>query len=559
MNNITKENLTEYAEYLLNIALYKTGNIHDAEDLVQDTLLAALTYLDSGKIPENPKAWLSSVLNRKFYDSMRRKYRKPTVSINIVAELAEESRLYESMEKGEEAENIRRCVGMLSKNYREVIVRHYMNGESVKDIAKALSVPENTVKSRLYTGRTHIGKEFEMENYAKQSYQPETLWIGTTGQPGINDEPHSLVGNDKIKMNLLILAYDKPVTIPELAGAIGIPTAYVEPIVEGLIKSELMGRSGDKVYTDFIIYTEKDKVGHLDAQLKVAEENYREIWELVDKGLGELRGQDFYKAQRPSAQLKLESHFVINTVQKSVLYVRNEACGGIEPFSEYRQRPDGGKWYAIGNRYPDNYDNAKSRHLPYGINGEWGSEIYDFLDTKYLTLNDYDTELCHTHRLYKMRVMEGGKESALKMLYSVYSNSKDAFSAIDKCCIDNLGRFIEMGFLSKDTSGKLICEVPVIEVKERSRYYALSEKYASFISERFHNTFMSLMKKPLEIPSHVRSYLKWERYDMYCTYLPMAIVLMAKEEGLYNNTEAPVYMSYEYPFDYYKKENSEKE
>ena len=40
MNNITKENLTEYADYLLKIALYKTGNIHDAEDLVQDTLLA---------------------------------------------------------------------------------------------------------------------------------------------------------------------------------------------------------------------------------------------------------------------------------------------------------------------------------------------------------------------------------------------------------------------------------------------------------------------------------------------------------------------------------------
>lgn len=184
MNNITKENLTEYAEYLLKIALYKAGNIHDAEDLVQDTLLAALAYLDSGKTIENPKAWLSSVLSRRFYDSIRRKYRKPTVSIDVVTEFAEEMRLYESLEKIDETENIRRCVGLLSKNYREVIVRHYMNGESVEDIAKALGVPKNTVKSRLYTGRTRIGKEFEMENYTKQSYQPETLWIGYTGQGG---------------------------------------------------------------------------------------------------------------------------------------------------------------------------------------------------------------------------------------------------------------------------------------------------------------------------------------------------------------------------------------
>ena len=66
MNGLTKENLTEYADYLLKTALYKAGNIHDAEDLVQDTLLAALVYLDSGKTVEHPKGWLSSVLDRRF-------------------------------------------------------------------------------------------------------------------------------------------------------------------------------------------------------------------------------------------------------------------------------------------------------------------------------------------------------------------------------------------------------------------------------------------------------------------------------------------------------------
>lgn len=544
MNNLTKENLTEYADYLLKIALYKTGNIHDAKDLVQDTLLAALMYLDKGKTAENPKSWLSSVLDRKFYDSLRRKYRKPTVSMDIAAELAEEARLYEEVEKTEESEKIRRCVSMLSKNYREVIVRHYMNGESLKDIAKSLNIPLNTVKSRLYTGRAHIGKEFVMENYTKQSYQPETLWIGYTGQSGINDEPSSLVGQDKIKMNLLILAYEKPVTVAELAGAVGIPTAYAEPIVEDLIKSELMGRTGDKVYTDFIIYTEKDRLEYLDAQLKIAEDNYREIWAIIDDGLKELREQDYYKAQRPSAQLKLESHFAIRTAEHSVNIVRNEACGGLEPFSEYRQRPDGGKWYVIGNRYPDNYDNAKSRHIPYGLNGEWGSEVYNFIDTKCLSLTDYDSSLCHVHSLYNMRGKNGSKESALKMLYSIYTDNKDAFSATEKCCIDSIDKFIEKGLLSKSPEGKLICEVPVISAVERDNHYVLIQNYCSKMLDKFRDTFMTLMK-PLKIPSHVNSYLKWQRYMVCCEYLPMAIVLMAKEEGLYDNTEAAAYISYE--------------
>ncbi len=541
INETKKNNLTEYADYLMKIAVLKTNNICDAEDLVQDTLLVALAYLHSGRSIDNIKSWLSSVLDRKFYDGIRRKYRKPIVSINIIAEPAEETELYEAVEKSDDAENIRRCVSMLTKNYREVIIRHYMNGESVRDIAKGLNIPENTVKSRLFTGRRHIGKEFEMENYTKQSYQPETLWIGCTGEEGLNGEPSSLVGNDKIKMNLLILAYEKPVTIPELAGAIGIPTAYVEPIVEDFIKGELMGRIGDKVYTDFIITGEKERLEYLDAQLEVAEKTYREIWEIIDSGLAELRKQDYYKIQRESARLKLESHFVIRTVQQAVNSVRNEACGGLEPFSDYKRRPDGGKWYAIGNRYPDNYDNAKSRHIPYGINGEWGHGVFDFLDTRFLTLNDYDTVLCRAHKLYHPI----SKESAIKMLYSIYTENKDAFSAVDKRCLDSIDEFVKMGYLSKDADGKPTCEVPVISAKERDIHYALTEKYISEIAVRFNGEFMALMKNHRKIPSHVKSFLKWQRYDKCCCYLPMAVILAAKENGLYDNASAAVYIAYE--------------
>ena len=548
MDVMNKNNLWSYADYLLKIAVYKTGNIVDAEDIVQETLLAALTFLEKGGSAENPKAWLASVLNRKYYDHLRRKYRKPTVCIDVISEQAEDNEIFEEIERSQEAENIRRCLAMLTENYREVVVRHYMKGQKLSDIAKELDIPLSTVKSRLYAGRGIMEKEFEMNNnsYAKQSYEPETLWIGCTGQTGLNGEPYSLVGNDKIKMNLLILAYEKPLTVPELAGAIGIPTAYVEPIVNELVKGELMRRISDKVYTDFVIFSEKDKMEYFDAQKKIAEKNYREIWKIVDKGLAELREQNYYKSQRRSAQQKLESHFVIRTMEQAVNSVRNEACGGLEPFSEYAERPNGGKWYAIGNRYSKDYDYDRSYHVPYGINGEWGSGISDFLNTKYISLNDYDTSLCYAHSLF-----EGmpSKEPAVKMLYSVYTDNKDAFSAVDKCCIDKIDKFIDMGFLSRNDEGRLICEVPIITPAERERHYELCGKFAEEIADKFHDIFMSLMEKPLEIPSHVKSYLNWMRYDKCCCYLPMMIVLKAKEEGIYLNgaekAEAAVYMCVE--------------
>jgi RNA polymerase sigma-70 factor (ECF subfamily) len=94
-----------------------------------------------------------------------------------------------------------------------------------------------------------------MESYAKQSYEPEKLHVTCSGRSGLNGEPYSLANNDLVIQNILISAYNEPVTESELSKAIGIPAAYIEPIVQKLVDNELMKRTGNKVYTDFIIFT----------------------------------------------------------------------------------------------------------------------------------------------------------------------------------------------------------------------------------------------------------------------------------------------------------------
>ena len=92
-----------------------------------------------------------------------------------------------------------------------------------------------------------------MENYIKQSYEPDVLRMSCSGGVGLDGEPFSLVGGtDKLTQNVLILAYEKPVTETELAKALGTPTAFIEPIIEKMIAGELMKRTDSgKVYTDF--------------------------------------------------------------------------------------------------------------------------------------------------------------------------------------------------------------------------------------------------------------------------------------------------------------------
>ena len=83
-----QQQIENYIEYLFSLALQKSGNFADAEDLTQDVLLAAYAYMGKGGIIENMKSWLSGTLNHKYYDMLRKKYKMPLISIDLIPEQA---------------------------------------------------------------------------------------------------------------------------------------------------------------------------------------------------------------------------------------------------------------------------------------------------------------------------------------------------------------------------------------------------------------------------------------------------------------------------------------
>ena len=125
------DGLEAYADELFRAALRICGNWNDAEDLAQETLLAALQYDGA---PADRRAWLHGVLCHKHYDLLRRKYRLPTVSIDLVPDMPETG----AEPDRPDAQTIRRAVAFLAEKHREVIVRHYLYGERVQDVADRL-------------------------------------------------------------------------------------------------------------------------------------------------------------------------------------------------------------------------------------------------------------------------------------------------------------------------------------------------------------------------------------------------------------------------------------
>ncbi len=533
---MNKNELTGYADYLLRAALHKSQNITEAEDLAQDTLFAALAMLESGAEIDNPKAWLTTVLNRKFCDRLRKKYRTTIVNIAYAADIPADGAVCETVEKSEEASEIRRCLSQLTQIYREVMVRFYMRGECVKKIAEELGIHENTVKSRLKTGREHIRKEMDMENYVQQSYEPERMWISISGQQGKHNEPFSLVEQgDLITINLLILAYEKPVTISELSKAIGISVTYIEPIIDRLVSNELMKRTNGKIYTDFIIFRPDDRTSTIAKQSETADKICRDIWEIMDSAFEEFHGCEYYKAQSPSQKIKLDSFFAIRTVYHSVMHIRDEICDAEMRFQDFPDRPNGGKWYAMGNIRAHTEDTEIDNYTYY-IDGELTHSVPDYLGKKDVSMCAYDTALGKVYHGYNdIRYVHHTMtdDEAAKMLYAIHMGRYDDLPLISKNCFENVEDFIKLGFLSKDGEGKIICDIPVIAMSDRWNMFKLSDKYRDMIAEKFRTEIMSMLENPAPLPSHLKSVPKWQRY-MHCgTLFPMMVILKARENGLF--------------------------
>src|SRR6056297_4090964 len=77
-NSSLQQWVNEFTGELYNWAYYKTSSVETAEDLVQDTFLAAAEKINNFKGDSTPKTWLFAILNHKIIDYYRKKINQTT-------------------------------------------------------------------------------------------------------------------------------------------------------------------------------------------------------------------------------------------------------------------------------------------------------------------------------------------------------------------------------------------------------------------------------------------------------------------------------------------------
>lgn len=118
----------------------------DAEDIVQDVLLAI--HLKRGTWdPDRPLGpWLSAIVRNKMIDSLRRKGRRVTVAIDDVMETlaAEEDQDRSDRRDAEQ------MVAMLGDPQRDIVRSISIEGASVRETAERLQMSEGAVRVALH-------------------------------------------------------------------------------------------------------------------------------------------------------------------------------------------------------------------------------------------------------------------------------------------------------------------------------------------------------------------------------------------------------------------------
>ena len=88
----------KYGDYLFSYAIGRVNDSDKAEDLVQETFLAALKAMDRFRGASTERTWLTSILKRKIIDTYRKKYSSKESSFGAHEETVFDADFYRSEE-----------------------------------------------------------------------------------------------------------------------------------------------------------------------------------------------------------------------------------------------------------------------------------------------------------------------------------------------------------------------------------------------------------------------------------------------------------------------------
>ncbi len=291
-DRLIKEFTENYMGQLFYFCLKKTGNNIEAEDLTQDISLQIITALNNGTIPVSFSAWIWQIARNRYSVWAKEKHnRNESVTGSDIGDYEiedENENVIDEVVHTEQMALLRRELAFIKSDYRNIVISYYIENKNVREIASSLSLPTNTVKSKLLRARAVLKEGMDMaREFGKRSYNPENVRFAASG-----DQPSGLpwrAVHRKIPHNILLQASNNPSTIEELAIELGVALPYMEEEVKILHQATLLEKQGDKYITNFFILDKDCQIEIYNSLKRGSRERSRIICEFMDDKLDDIR------------------------------------------------------------------------------------------------------------------------------------------------------------------------------------------------------------------------------------------------------------------------------
>jgi len=152
-----------HVRFLYNMALrYTGGNSYDAEDLVQETMYSAYKNFSSLREKEKCKAWLLTILRRRFFREQDQQSKRPLLLddeayLDLLDNYAGSEHQLD-LERQEDSVRVQQILSRLPEKYKTPLLLFFMEDMSYQEISETLDLPIGTVMSRLSRAKHHFKK-----------------------------------------------------------------------------------------------------------------------------------------------------------------------------------------------------------------------------------------------------------------------------------------------------------------------------------------------------------------------------------------------------------------
>jgi len=149
----------EHLDALYNFAIYLTRNPPEADDLVQETYLRAFRFAHRFQAGTHLRAWLFQILRNTFLTFYRLREREAAIADDGVPDW-DVPMFHDAPEDSASAmdahTDLERALSRLPEEFRTVLLLAEVEGMPLEEVARVMSCPVGTVKSRIFRAKERL-------------------------------------------------------------------------------------------------------------------------------------------------------------------------------------------------------------------------------------------------------------------------------------------------------------------------------------------------------------------------------------------------------------------